>query len=436
MIDIILITKTKKFKLIYIACLILLLKFQVIQAQPMMKLSYDEACQAVRNYSALRKNPAILAEIAGLAIQNINASWLPQALIHAQATWQSEVTRIQIPIPGISVPEIPHGQYKLSAEINQLVYSGNVSVYRKNLEILQQKANAIDVEMQMDILEQQVDVLFFQIQTLRRQKNILQWQTKTLETRLNACEQRKTNGMSTPGDCALLEATILQVAQKQIEIYNAHTSTIQQLCMLTGLNLHDSVKISFPDYTMHLNSSIFNRKDLDYLGLKHEMADVQKQLALSRKKPQANAFINAGIGRPGLNMLDPDFQPWIMTGIRFSLPLLQWGIPDRDARIAGLQKQLTINQQENLLQSLNRKNAELDSEIKKIEEIIENDQKLLLLRQQITNEAQSQYDNGILSSSDFTARMAEEAEARLSIEIHQLQLEYARLKKYKLFNNQ
>jgi outer membrane protein TolC len=434
--DIHFIVNRKTIRFLFTAWLIVLLKSQAIQAQPLMELSYEDACQAVKNHSALRENPLILSEIAKMATQNIHSTWLPQAFLNAQATWQSEVTRVQIPIPGISLPEIPQDQYKLSAEISQLIYNGNTSVYRRNLELLQQKANTLDVEMQLDLLEQQVDALFFQIQTLRRQQNILQWQTKTLEARLQSCEKRRINGMSTSGDCALLEAAILQVAQKQTETRFSHASAIQQLSMLTGLNLNDSVKILFPDFAMRMNNSIYNRKDLNYLGVKQEMADAQIQLALSRKKPQANAFLNAGMGRPGLNMLDPDFQPWLMTGIRLSLPLLQWGIPDRDARIAGLQKQLTIHQQENLLQSLDRKNAELDSEIKKTEEIIENDRKLLVLRQQITTEAQSQYDNGVLPSSEFTARMAEEAEARLNLEIHQLQLEYVRLKKYKLFNNQ
>ena len=406
-----------------------------VQAQPLMSLSYEEACKAARSHSPLYDNEAILAEMAKQATLNIDAAWLPQATMNAQGTWQSEVTHLNIPLPGAALPDIPKDQYRLSAEISQLIYNGKVSVYRKNLERLQQQAGTLDVEMQLDIAEQQVDALFFQILLLRRQFNILQWQKKALEARRQACERRQLNGMSTPGDCALLEAAIVQVTQKQTENAYSHASALQQLSQLTGLSLHDSVAISLPDYSAEQHDQTYNRKDLKYLGLKQEMADAQMQLTLARKKPVAMAFLNAGYGRPGLNMLDPDFSPWLMTGVRFTLPLLQWSIPDREAHTAGLQKQLTLHQQQNLLKNLDLKNTELEYEIRKIQELLENDRQLVQLRQQISAEAKSQYDHGLLTAPELTARLAEEAEARLNLEIHQLQLEYARLKKYKLIHN-
>lgn len=356
-----------------LAVLTLIFTGWTVQAQPLMSLSYEDACKAVRNHSPLRDNPAMLAEMTKLATHNINAAWLPQATMNAQAGWQSEVTYLNIPLPSVALPDIPRDHYKLSIDVSQLIYNGKASGYRKNLERLQYQASTLDVEMQLDALEQQVDALFFQILLLRRQCNILQWQKKALEARRQACERRQLNGMSTQGDCALLEAAIVQVKQKQTENSYSHASVLKQLCLITGLSLHDSVAISLPHYSAEQHDQTYNRKDLKYLGLKQEMADAQMQLTLARKKPVAMAFLNAGYGRPGLNMLDPDFSPWLMTGVRFTLPLLQWGIPDREAHMAGLQKELTLHQQQNLLKNLDLKNAELEYEIIKTQELLEND---------------------------------------------------------------
>lgn len=405
------------------------------KAQPLAELNYEDACKALRSHSALNQNPQLLKEISTLAIRNIENTWLPQISLNAQATWQSEVTHVQIPVPGIQMPEMPKDQYRLSTEISQLLYNGHASRFRKELEKLQLQAGTLDIEIQLDLLEQQMDALIFQIMGLRRQAKILQWQKEALQDRLKVCERRLQNGLSTPGSCALIEANIVQLEQKQTENRLAHVSALQQLSLLTGLSLSDSVHLVLPQFEATPENQGYNRKDLKLFGLQKEMAEIRSQWAQTRKKPTAAAFINAGYGRPGLNMLDPDFKPFLMTGIRLTLPLLQWNTPQHEAEMARQQAWLVANQQKNLMQQLDRKKAELEAEIARLQETLKSDKQLIQLREQITAEAQSQYDNGVLTASEVSTRLAEEAEARLTFEIHLLQLDYAKLRKHKLLND-
>lgn len=410
-------------------------EMQPAKAQPLTELRYDDACRALRSHTALSQNPELLREISSLTIKNIDNAWLPQVSLNAQATWQSDVTHIQLPLPGIQMPEMPKDQYRLSAELSQLIYNGHASKYRKGLEELQLQAGILDVEMQMDNLEQQMNALIFQIMALRHQSKILQWQKEALQARLNVCEKRLQNGMSTPGSCALIEAGIVQVEQRLTETRISHASGLKQLSLLTGLTLSDSVHLVLPGYDISTDNQGYNRKDLKLFGLQQEMAEIRSQLAQARKQPTAAAFLNAGYGRPGLNMLDPDFKPFLMTGVRLTLPILQWNTPERESEMARQQARLLGNQQKNLTQQLDRKKAELEAEIARLQETLTSDQQLVQLRQQISAEARSQYDNGVLTASEVSARLAEEAEARLTFEIHSLQLDYSRLRMYKLINN-
>ncbi|MGC8865444.1 MAG: TolC family protein [Bacteroidales bacterium] len=409
--------------------------FRPCMAQSLSELSYEDARQALHSHSALAENPQMLKEISSLAIKNIDNTWLPQISLNAQATWQSDVTHVQIPLPSLQMPEMPKDQYRVSAEISQLLYNGQASKYRRNLEELQLEASTLDVEIQMDMLEQQMDALIFQILGLRRQAKILQWQKEALQARLKTCEKRMENGMSTPGSCALIEANIVQVEQKQTETRFTYASALQQLRLLTGLPLGDSVHVALPGYEPPLDNQEYNRKDLKLFGVQQKMSEIKSEWAKARLQPTAAAFLNAGYGRPGLNMLDPDFKPFLLTGVRLTLPLLQWNTPQHEAEIARQQARLVANQQKNLLQQLDRKKAEIEAEMARLQETLKGDQQLVQLRQQVSSEARSQYENGVITASEVSARLAEEAEARLTLEMHSLMLDYAKLKAYKLINN-
>lgn len=403
-------------------------------AQEINLLHYEEACKAVREHSKLKSNEELITKISQLNSKNLNSAWLPQATFYSQASWQSEVTKVDIPIAGIIVPEMSRDQYRLWAEVNQLIYDGGTIHYQIKLEKIQATIATLDHEMQLDILEQQIDGIFFQVNLLRKQAQILQWQKNALQAQFTACMSKKANGWITPGGCSLWESHIVQAEQKIIENASEHASQMEQLRLLTGLALNDSAKLIFPSYTLN-SYDAYNRKDFKILYLNMEVADIRSKVARAHLRPIAAAYANVGYGRPGLNMLNPDFKPYFLGGIRLSLPMAQWNRTYREAEVAQLQRRIIANKIDNLTQSLDVKKTAFDYEIFKLEALIDKDQRLIELRQRITAEALSQYKNGVLTSSEITTRIAEEAEARILAEIHKLQLEFARFKKHRLINN-
>ena len=131
------------------------------------EVTIDE-CQewARKSYPAVARYD-LIERTKEYSIANANRAYLPQGSFSAQASWQSDVTRIDLDLPeGIPPIEIPvpdRDQYRAAVELNQLIWDGGlVSSQKRSLE-----ANA-ELEMQQletEIyrLQERVNQVFFGI---------------------------------------------------------------------------------------------------------------------------------------------------------------------------------------------------------------------------------------------------------------------------------
>ena len=90
---------------------------------------------AQQNYPVI-KQKELVAQTASMNIANLNKAFLPQFSLSGQATYQSDVTQINIPIPGLNIDPLSKDQYKLQADVTQLLYDGGSVNLQKNLQHL------------------------------------------------------------------------------------------------------------------------------------------------------------------------------------------------------------------------------------------------------------------------------------------------------------
>src|SRR6185295_10561373 len=92
-----------------------------VQAQDNNQLTLQQAYDLAReNYPAIKQKD-LVRQTANLTIENLSKGFLPQLTISGQATYQSDVTSVPISIPGIKIDEPSKDQYKIQAELTQLV---------------------------------------------------------------------------------------------------------------------------------------------------------------------------------------------------------------------------------------------------------------------------------------------------------------------------
>src|ERR1035437_1263153 len=111
-----------------------------VNAQEITHLSLEQANQLARQNYPMIKQKDLVKQTANLNIENLNKGFLPQFSISGQASYQSDVTQINIPLPGFKIEPPGKDQYKILADVSQLVYDGGV--IKQDIEIGIKKVEA------------------------------------------------------------------------------------------------------------------------------------------------------------------------------------------------------------------------------------------------------------------------------------------------------
>src|SRR4051812_3525846 len=109
-------------KAVFFGCLILL-SFR-ISSQQAKSLTIEQCYQLAKANYPLVKQMALIEKTKEYSVENAGKGYLPQININGQATYQSDVTKIPVSLPGVNIPTLSKSQYKLYGEINQLLTDG------------------------------------------------------------------------------------------------------------------------------------------------------------------------------------------------------------------------------------------------------------------------------------------------------------------------
>ena len=141
------------------------------------------------------------------------------------------------------------------------------------------------------------------------------------------------------------------------------------------------------------------------------------------------AFGTAGYGRPGLNFLKNEFRPYALAGVAF-----KWNLTDfysktlkNDLQQIRNGAQLIDLQRDVFLLNTKSVMEQQSADIQKWQALIESDRQIVALRGKIKESATAQVENGTLTTNDYLIELNAESQARLNLELHQLQLLLAQI---------
>ena len=408
--------------------LILILPIQVIFAQE--QISLEECYSLAReNYPKL-KQTEIWSEISALEKENIKTNNLPQLALNAQATYQSDVTGIEIPVPGIDIPTVSKDQYKAYAEFKQTIWDGGISEINQKLEDALLKNNLSQLEVEMYKLNEQVSQAFFTVLLVNKQADVLQAQNTVLEEKLKSIESAIRNGIAEKSAAFVLQAEILKLQQNQIQLYAAKNAACKMLSILTGTDISNET-----DFNYNANNSPVtntkNRPELELFSNQSKQLNTQMELLDKTRNPKLFGFGQAGFGKPGLNMLNDEFDAYYLVGVGISWNAFDWKTTLRKKQVLKLQQEMIQTQEETFSQNIQLLLTRQNEEIKKLENIIESDEEMIKLRSEITKAASSKLENETITTSDYVRELQAETISKLNLELHKIQLDEAN-EKYKL----
>ncbi|MFA6572250.1 MAG: TolC family protein [Bacteroidota bacterium] len=384
-------------------------------------LDIKQCYSALATNYPLNRQAKYLRTANKLRTENIGSAWLPKAELNGQATYQSDVTSIEIPFPGIKIDKPSLDQYKVSLDFSQKIYDGSQIGARKVLENSSLSADLSSVEVEIYKMKQLINQYYFAILVLQKNDEILRIKNSELEEKLKTIESAVRNGVMLPSSADALQAEILKIGQSSSDIKANISNAISALSELTGMKIGAGVVFRNPNSDFDSQSEV-KRPELNYFAKQTQKLESAGELAGSQNNPKLFAFAQLGYGKPGFNMLSKDFKTFYIVGAKFTWNFWDWNSSSRDAETYKAQQGIVDISRDVFLQNLQiALNNELNN-IKKYEELLSSDNDILQLRKKILKSYDSQLANGVITMTDYLSELNNEISAEINMELHKIQL--------------
>ena len=402
-----------------------------LSAQNIEKLTLDECYTWAADNYPVAKQRGLIKQNTALTINTLEKNYLPQIELNAQGSYQSEVTVFSLDIPGVKGPTpLSKDQYKATLDVKQIIWDGGViAMQEKVLETNGQVENQ-RIEVEIAKLKERVNQLYFNILQADVNVDIIKVLKKDLASRTQKAEAAVASGVALKRDVQTLQVEDLKADQRLTEIRSARAAAVRMLGLLTGKSLTENTVLERPILRGPSDIGLqIERPELKLFDLQKSLIDEQTKVYSLKNYPRIMAFGTAGYGRPGLNFLKNEFRPYGLAGV-----MMKWNLTDLYAKtLKNDLQQIRNNAQVIDIQRdvflLNTKSTmeQQSAEIQKWQSLIESDRQIVALRGKIKESATAQVENGTLTTNDYLIELNAESQARLNLELHQLQLLLAQI---------
>ncbi len=399
------------------------------EAQPVITL--QECYRNAEDHYPLGAQEQLSGDINLLKNNNLNKNYLPKINAGANISLQSDVTKVNIALPvgmpDLGMPEISKDWYKLTLDLSQTIYDGSITRYQKQLEAVNLRADLKGVEAELYKLRERVNQLFFGILLIDRNEKLLLAGAEKIRARIKEVNSAIASGAAPEMNLRILEAELMRLEQQVSELEHDRHTSCRMLAELTAMPVAPDALFQLPEIAALPDSFENRRPEYNLFDIQRDRIDLLKKMVVTKWNPKVAAYGQAGYGRPGLNMLDSDFRPWWIIGARVTWSPWNWNENKNERKILSLQSEIVRTQQESFDRNLRISAHKESGEAAKMAALLDQDRKIIALRESITQSAASQLDHGVITPADYIARLNEETSARITYELHQIQLLRARI---------
>ncbi len=403
--------------------LLFLFTVQIGFSQTIMLEKVNE--QARVNYPLI-KQKELIRQTANITVENLGKGFLPQLSVSGQATYQSDVTRVKIPVPGVSIEPLSQDQYRIVTDVNQLIYDGGLIKQQKNSQQLNADVEDQKIEVELYKLKERINQIYVSILFIDEQLKQTELIKKDLETGIKKTEAQVKNGVALKSNLNILRAEILKTEQRAIELNASRKGLLEVLSLFTNERYGAGTFLEKPVLVKDEQQSI-QRPELKLFQTQQQLLNGQTNLIKARALPKTSLFLQGGYGRPGLNLLENNFAFFYTTGLRLSWSLGWLYTSKKEKELIQISKRSVDVQQQAFVLNTNTQLKQQQAEIEKINQLITKDNEIIGLRIKIKDAAKAQLENNVITASDYLREINAEDQARQTLIVHQLQLLQAQI---------
>ena len=393
-------------------------------------LTLKECYDLALSVNAIAGEKEAYANISKIRDENLTKGWLPSLDANASVAYNSDVVDFAAAssaIPGMSsiFKPMPRDQYKITLDINQVIYDGGAIRSAREMEQADLRINEKQTETDLYKLRAQVNTYFFNIMLLNRQKELLENYLALIDKRIASMQSAAANGVISKSDIDVLNSEKLKLGQQITENRLRRAALIKILSDITGREISDSAELILPTQVAELPSELL-RPELQIFDLRKDQLSAGLKMVRSKRMPKAFGFATLGYGNPpGMDFFNDSFDTYYMMGAGIKWNIFDWNKAKNEKQLISLQQVIIENRKADMTDNLRRQLESKMSEINSLRELVKTDSELIALRKRITSSSESQFENGTITATEYLNELNSEKSAVINSEIHKINLALA-----------
>jgi len=377
---------------------------------------------ARQNYPLIKKHD-LISRSSNYSIENAGKLYLPQFSLSGQATYQSQTIDFQKAIgggPGILLPPLSKDQYKIQAEVNQTIYDGGTVKNQQEMVRANTASQQQSLEVSLYELNDRINQLYFSILLIDEQIRQNNTNRDNFQNSADKAKAAYDNGTALKSNVDEFLAEIATTEIVSIDFKSNRKAYSDMLSVFIGQPLGENTELVMPPQIV--TDPVIRRPELALYDLDKKIVDVQEQQLKSNYMPRFDAFVQGAYGRPTLNIIENEFGPWWIGGVR-----MVWNLGSLYT-IKNNRSNLKINREfldvdkETFLYNTNLNLNKQSEDVIKYASLLRQDETVISLRSSVANAAKAQLDNGVITVHDYISKMNEENLARQTKILHSIQL--------------
>jgi outer membrane protein TolC len=194
-----------------------------------------------------------------------------------------------LPIPAGTIKPLPHEQYKITVDINQVIYDGGAIKSAKALEKAELRINENQTETDLFKLKGQINGYYYNLLLLARQKEIQNNSLEVINKRISSMQSALNNGVILKSDIDILRSEKIKREQQLSENEIKKVSLFKILSDLTGKEIDPASELILPVPPAEMKNEL-SRPELQLFDLRKEQLTAGLKVIDSKKMPKAFGF--------------------------------------------------------------------------------------------------------------------------------------------------
>ncbi len=392
---------------------------------------------AEKNYPLVRQYE-LIEKSKDYTLSNASKAYLPQVTLSAKASWQSDVTKFSLDKEKLAqsqfgsminpdelagmIPTMSKDQYGASIDFSQTIWDGGAVKARKDAATNQAEADAKSVDASIYGLRAKVNEMFFGIILMQSNIDQCELMLSNLETNYNKVESYIENGVAGQADLDAIRIQQLKTKQEALNLRNTKSAYLRMLGLLTGISFEEDTELVKPEPVMTGSGSEILRPELAMYEAQLKALESQNKQITAGLTPKFGLYVSGGYGRPGLNMLDNEFKPYLTAGVRMTWNIGNFYTKKNDLRILETRKAGIETQRQTFLLNTSIDVSGKDGEIKTLREQLEYDDEIIALRKSVLKANEARMAEGTISGSDLVGFMNDELLAEQEKAAHEVRM--------------